>query len=174
MGRKRKEERKYYIGIDNGISGSIGMIGPNGFTNFILPKEYVKMEQDYTKTKKNVSRIDHPKLLKILSSIPYDVAVYVMLERPMVNPGKMQASYSALRALEATIIACESFGMSITFVASTDWSKTLLPKGVKGPALKKASLDIGSRLFPQHKDLFIKQKDADGMLIAEYCRRTFK
>jgi hypothetical protein len=46
----------------------------------------------------------------------------------------------------------------------------LLPKGIKGSdELKKASLDVGVRLFPK---LPLK-KDADGILIAEYMRRKY-
>ena len=36
--------------------------------------------------------------------------------------------------------------------------------------LKKASLDIASRMFPTHIDTIKKQKDGDGILIAEYAR----
>ena len=45
---------------------------------------------------------------------------------------------------------------------------------MKGPELKAASLDIGKRLFPLYAEVMEKQKDADGMLIAEFCRRKFK
>ena len=56
------------------------------------------------------------------------------------------------------------------YVDSKDWQKVLLPKGTKGSdELKKASLDIGNRLFPQFADN--KHKDRDGILIAEYGRR---
>jgi len=49
----------------------------------------------------------------------------------------------------------------------------LLPQGIKGDELKVASKDIGCRLFPEHTELIVKHKDADGILIAEYCRRKF-
>ena len=48
----------------------------------------------------------------------------------------------------------------------------MLPKGIEGSAeLKKASKDIGCRLFPSQADLINKHKDADGLLIAEWARR---
>lgn len=45
----------------------------------------------------------------------------------------------------------------------------LLPKGISGEELKKASLDIGGRLFPQFKEY--NHPDRDSLLIAEYARR---
>lgn len=54
---------------------------------------------------------------------------------------------------------------------SKHWQRILLPKGAKGPELKKASMDIGCRLFPEHEKLIRKHKDADGLLIAEWARR---
>jgi hypothetical protein len=45
----------------------------------------------------------------------------------------------------------------------------MLPKGVAGEELKKASLDIGNRLFPMFTEF--KHPDRDGLLIAEYARR---
>ena len=47
--------------------------------------------------------------------------------------------------------------------------KDMLPKGCKGEELKKASLDIGNRLFPSFKT--VKHPDRDGLLIAEWARR---
>ena len=48
----------------------------------------------------------------------------------------------------------------------------MLPKGCKGAELKAASKDVGIRLFPQHKEIIVKQKDADSLLIAEWARRN--
>ena len=81
---------------------------------------------------------------------------------------------SALRALESTLVVLELLKFSHTFIDSKEWQKVLLPKGVKGTVeQKKASLDIGCRMFPQFEKEFKKQKDADGLLIAEYCRRFY-
>jgi len=159
---------KTYIGIDNGTTGSIGIIGENEVIFTLTPS---KSEQSYTKSKGNISRIDYKKIYNILE--PWKDNCHVMIERPMVNPGRFKATVSALRALEATLIALEVLEIPHEYIDSKEWQKELLPKGIKGPAeLKKASLDIGCRLFPQFKDLIIKQKDADGILIAEFCKRT--
>jgi hypothetical protein len=86
----------------------------------------------------------------------------------MVNSTRFNASLSAIRALEATLIALEESKLPYEYIDSKEWQKHLLPKGLKGSdELKKASLDIGKRLFPS---LELK-KDADGVLIAEYLRR---
>ena len=37
--------------------------------------------------------------------------------------------------------------------------------------LKKASMDIGIRMFPNHEVKIRKHKDADSLLMAEWCRR---
>jgi len=163
----------YYIGIDNGVSGSIGVLSTDGTPpEFILSP--VKSEQNYTKTKKNITRINYPELVKYFAKFAALPALaHVMLERPMVNPGRFMATTSALRALEATLIILEQFRISFEYIDSKEWQKVLLPHGLKGPdELKKASHDIGCRLFPQFTELFDKHKDADGMLIAEYCRRV--
>lgn len=45
-------------------------------------------------------------------------------------------------------------------------------KGIEGSAeLKKASMDIGLRLFPDQEEVIKKHKDADALLIAEWARR---
>lgn len=162
------------IGIDNGVSGSIGIISKDGReTSFVVTP--TKSEQNYTKTKKNITRIDVDALTLYLKTqlVIADNSVHVMLERPLVNPGRLQATFSALRALEATIIVLEALKIPYEYMDSKAWQKLLLPQGIKGSdELKKASHDIGCRLFPQFKTLIDKQGDADGILIAEYCRRV--
>ena len=53
-----------------------------------------------------------------------------------------------------------------------EWQKTMLPQGLKGSdQLKKASMDVGKRLFPCLSAIIDKHKDADGLLMAEHFRR---
>ena len=158
---------KSYIGIDNGVTGSIGIIPPSGVgtTYHLTPTFSV---QNYNKDKKNVTRIDVKKLTTILKEVENPFAV---LERPMVNPRRFNATASALRALEALLICLEACDIPYMFIDSKQWQKVLLPKGIKGAEeQKKASLDIGGRLFPQFKSKY--KGDADGILIAEWARRT--
>jgi hypothetical protein len=94
----------------------------------------------------------------------------VVMERPMVNPTRFKATTSALRCFEAQLILIEHLGLAYCYVDSKDWQRELLPKGIKGAdEQKKASKDIGKRLFPQLADF--KHSDFDGLLIAEYARR---
>lgn len=157
---------KTYIGIDNGVTGSIGIAYESG--DYLFVPAPVKVEQDYTKTKKNITRIDVASLKNLLSSVSKNA--FVAVERPMVNPKRFVATTSALRALEATIIVLEDLNLPYMFIDSKEWQKEMLPKGVLGSKeLKKASLDIGNRLFPQFKE--VKAEDRDGILIAEYIKR---
>ena len=68
------------------------------------------------------------------------------------------------------MIALEESQFPYEYIDSKEWQKILLPKGLKGSdELKKASLDVGKRMFPE---LNLK-KDADGLLIAEFLRRKY-
>lgn len=157
---------KIYLGIDNGVSGSIGIVGDNIESKFV--KTPVKKEQDYTKEKKVVTRLDYSKFMELFSGLNKN-DVCVVMERPLVNPQRFTATASALRCHEAELIMIELLGCKHMFIDSKEWQKAMLPKGCTGDELKKASLDIGNRLFPQFED--IKHPDRDGILIAEYARR---
>lgn len=159
---------RFYVGIDNGVSGSIAIIKPSGEVFFdVVP---TKSEQSYTKKVANITRIDGPKLTELLLfNIPEDSQVHVKIERPMVNPKMFKTTLSAMRCLEATLTVVEMLGYPLSYIDSREWQKALLPKGVRGEELKTASLSIGNRMFPQFKTL--KHKDRDGLLIAEYSRR---
>ena len=96
--------------------------------------------------------------------------IHVVCERPMINPTRWKASMSAIRCWEAQLIILEVLGVPHQFVDSKEWQRELLPKGIKGSdEQKKASKDIGKRLFPSLADF--KHTDFDGLLIAEYARR---
>lgn len=160
------------IGIDNGVSGSIGVIDGGQEYFYKVP---TRAEQDYTKKKKNLRRVDVAGLKSLLRPHLRDGNNHhVMMERPMVNPGRFNATTSALRAMEATLIALEQLCLPVHYVDSKEWQNVLLPRGCKGNELKKASVAIGCRYFPSLAADFRKHKDADGMLIAEYCRRFYQ
>lgn len=158
---------KVYIGIDNGTTGTIGIVGDD-----IEPKIYhtpIKKEQDYTKAKKNISRIDVGSFIQIINQYNHN-DIRVICERPMVNPTRWTASMTAIRCWEAQLVVLEVLGLSHQFVDSKEWQRMLLPKGIQGAnELKKASKDIGNRLFPMLSNF--KHTDFDGILIAEYARR---
>ena len=136
----------------------------------------MKSEQNYTREKKNVTRIDTKALEAVLFGLMDRAQVspeecIAVIERPMVNPTRFMASCSALRALEATLIVLENLGIPRMYTDSRAWQKKLLPQGCKGEDLKRASEDIGLRLFPSLRPVIKKHKDADALLIAEWARR---
>ena len=158
-----------FIGIDNGVTGTIGIIVPSGSYFYEIP---VKKEQNYTKKKGNISRVVGTALKEMLAPF-VNSNTMIQIERPMVNPGRFAATTSALRALEAVLIVVEQLGLAYEYIDSKEWQKVLLPQGSKKEQLKEDSKNIGCRLFPQHRELIEKHKDADGILIAEFCRRKF-
>ena len=158
---------KVYIGIDNGVTGTVGVVGDEILPVFV--KIPTKTEQNYTKAKQNITRVDCSALKNLLETYS-GCNVMVAMERPMVNPSRFKATTSALRCLEAELIVIELLKYPHVFIDSKEWQRVLLPKGIKGcDEQKKASLDIGNRLFPQFQGA--KHPDRDGILIAEYVRR---
>lgn len=165
---------KIYIGIDNGVSGSLGVIQEDNYMFVPMP---TKSQQNYTKAKGNITRIDVLKLEElfnnyILCSTGPD-QVMAILERPMVNPTRFKATTSALRSLEAVLIFLESKRIAFDYIDSKEWQRDLLSRGAEKEDLKRLSAEIGKRLFPLCEKEIDKQNDADGILIAEYCRRKF-
>lgn len=164
---------KIYIGIDNGVTGTIAWMGEG--VNADMIETPVKSEQSYTKEKNNITRIDYPEVVKrlkeVINHLDRPSEALVVMERPMIDPTRFQASLSAARSLEATLIAIESLRIPRMYVDSRQWQKALLPHGCKGPELKQASADIGCRLFPDRESIIRKHKDADALLIAEWARR---
>lgn len=164
-----EHKAKCHIAIDNGVTGSIGIITETGEYHFF--KTPTKTQLNYTKAKANITRVVGSELIKILS-IANPLTSRVIIERPMVNPGRFQATISAIRALEATQTVLEQLGFAYEFCDSKSWQKEMLPSGLKGDELKSASLDIGARLFPNVSN--VKHPDRDGILMAEYLRRKYK
>ena len=156
-----------YIGIDNGVTGTIGIINES---RIMISKVPVRKVLNYTKAKQFLNRIDSNGLYELL--VNFSTNSFCFIERPMINPKRWKASVSAIRALEATIVILERIAIPYQFIDSRKWQKELLPSGLKKEELKEASLDVGKRLFPDID--FTGFRDADGLLIAEYCRRIRK
>lgn len=168
---------KLYLGIDNGASGSIGVLYGEQPPMYLIPP--TKEVQDYTKKANRITRIDQPALESMLMEllfrwreVPEAGSVMAVLERPFVNPMAFKTTGRALRSFEAVLITLERLNVPHQFTDSRAWQKEFLPEGLKGaPKLKKASLEVGLRLFPTLSAEIKKQKDADGLLIAEWARR---
>jgi hypothetical protein len=151
------------IGIDNGASGSVGVIGHGKPYFFSVPS---REALHYSKTGKMVRRIDVDELTAALADCP---APFAYIERPFTGSAMMiNTALLAARSHEAVMIALEQSGIGYTTVDSKEWQSALLP-GVKGSAaLKKASYAKGIQLYPQLSDYIHKQGDADGLLIAHH------
>lgn len=168
--------KRVYFGIDNGVTGTVGIVvssngelSRSGFFEIPTIKQH-----SYTKKKQSISRIDFSKLTEFLS--PWIATAHskiAVIERPYVNPTGIKATMSAVRALESVLIALEHLSIPHEYIDSKAWQKELLPAGLKGtPELKQASKDVAIRLFPDHAEAIQKHKDGDGLLIAEWARRS--
>jgi hypothetical protein len=158
---------KTFIAADNGVSGSIGIITPEKSHFYHTP---VFKQLNYTKEKAWINRLDTKKFREILSTYilnPRDTLI--VLERPLVNPMRFKATISAVRCLEATMIVIEELGIGYEFLDSKQWQKVMLPAGLSGDELKKASLDVGKRMFPHLADKF--KIDADSILMAAFIKQ---
>lgn len=161
-----------YIGIDNGVTGTIGILGKKAPMFVEIP---TKKEQNYTKKKDLITRIDSVALAELLRNATEGCRpdeVFVAMERPLINPQRFSSTVSAARALESVLCTIEAMGFGYMYLDSKEWQRKLLPQGISGPAeQKKASLDIATRLFPSVAETIKKHKDGDGILIAEHIRR---
>jgi hypothetical protein len=161
--------QKTYVSIDNGVTGSIAILSEDD-VEFI--KTPTISQTNYTKSKKqNITRLNVMEFMRILSNCDRDNTI-VLVERPFVNPKMFMTSLCSIRCFEATIVCLEALELPYEYIDSKTWQKEMLPKGCKKSVeLKKASLDVGIRLFPGWKKEIIKQKDADSLLMAEWARR---
>jgi len=157
---------KTYVGIDNGVSGTIAVI-KDGDVSFC--KTPVVKVQDYTKRKKMISRLNVLEFDLILSRVDPNNS-FILIERPLCNPGRFNATESALRCHEAMLVLIERRGIPYSFCDSKEWQSKMLPKGCSGDDLKVMSKEIGNRLFPMFAD--VKHPDRDALLIAEWARRS--
>lgn len=169
--------RDAYVGVDNGISGTIGVVYTDE-TPALVFNTPIKKEQSYTKKVQRISRVDYPKLVDLLSDIDHTVGavgeVCVVIERPATNKFA-KTLMSSHRALEATIIAVEQFGFKYIYITSSDWQKDMLPaaaEGISGERLKSSSGFAGCGLFPHLSHQIIKHGDADGLLIAFWAMKN--
>jgi hypothetical protein len=189
------------IGLDNGVSGSIGIIGEG--REFFSPMP-VKEDLNYQKTEiKHIKRVDWKTLWTIIENevtgveygrmnkmTPGDTylpsTIKAMIERPMVNPLRWEASMSAIRALEAVLIILENLRIGYEFCDSKDWQRNVIdigrpkvpkdtPEKIKkkiyeenSRKIKRASLEKAKQYFPAQAEAMEAHGDADGMLIARF------
>lgn len=159
-----------YIGIDNGVTGSIGIISSDG--DAIQLKTPITASMNYSKTvKRMVNKIDYKRLTSMLSAVIKDAdIVKCRLERPFINPKFFHQSLSASRSDEITGLILNQLGIGFDYIDSTKWQRSLFPPHVAGrKELKIASNVIGKQLYPLAN--VDNHEDYDGLLIAEYLRK---
>ena len=166
---------KAYIGIDNGVTGSVAWILGDG--TWEVRKIPVRSEQSYTKKKQNITRVMwdalflmFEEIVKAVNDNPDTTGMMSVIERPMVNPERFKATVSALRCLESVLIAVEAVEFPYQYIDSKQWQREMLPAGAKGsPELKRLSKEIGARMFPGAEKC---APDCDSILMAEWARRA--
>jgi hypothetical protein len=157
-----------FVGIDNGVTGSIGIIDTIKGTSAFIETPILKCK-DYTKKSQSLHRINWKELVQ---NLPKGANVFI--ERPMVNPRAFSATKSALRALEATLISLEMCDLKYVFIDSKEWQQEFFPSSVIGhKELKEISRIVGIELFPNHTSKINKHGDSDGLLICEYARKKY-
>jgi len=159
-----------YIGIDNGVTGSIGIITPTTTDFFSTP---TVTRKKYTKAPAKLRRIDFPRLVTHLQEYTTRYDCVVALENPYTNKSRINATILAARSHESTLIALEYLGIlehngNLKYTTSKEWQKKFLPRVVKGDGLKVASRTLGCCHWPQHCRAIQSQKDADGLFLAAY------
>lgn len=157
-----------FLAFDNGVTGALATYNTvSEILTFNLSKDYTKKEFSYTKEKKNITRIDFNRLIMLIQNlIMNSLNPVAIIERPMVNPTRFVASCSALRALEATLIALEYFRIPVVYCDSKEWQHKLFGKAVIGDT-KEKSRELGLIEYPQFSEKINKQ-DADALLILKW------
>lgn len=159
------------IFLDNGVSGAITILHSDNSIDYF--KTPIKRYRNYQKTKEQyLNRVDVTTLMnKISKAVNPSFVDVVLMERPMVNLGRFNASMSAIRALEASLIAFELLKLpECIYVDSKMWQSVMLPNIEGSEELKKASLALGKQLYPKIKF----KKDADSLLMALWYKNYVK
>jgi hypothetical protein len=163
----------YTIAIDNGTTGSIAILGPDGpFFDVIPTKEYLM-----GKAGKVVKRIDHFELARMIearnSGLNMRTFARAYVERPFTGSAMMiNTTVLAARSHEAVLIVLEQLGIGTQTVDSKEWQVPILGNAKGSPALKKASKLRGMALYPALAASINDHGDADSLLMAHHFHRN--
>jgi hypothetical protein len=160
------EEEFYYIGIDNGTTGSITIL--DNYCKIIYHDAVPTIQTiNYTKKIKYITRINFKKLVEILS--PYSGKSRAITERPAINPKFMNTSILAARSFEILITALEYVGIGYEVIDSKEWQKAILGN-IHGKDLKFIADEKAKQLF----QIDVKKGFGDSILIAYYLFQKVK
>ena len=159
---------KTYVGIDNGSTGTIGMISNDSVKFIETPtKEWLH----YGKKGGLIKRLDRPAFRALFEGMN-PIETVVRIERPFTGaPMMINAMLHAHRFFESTICCLEDLGFGYEVVDSGTWQKPTLGEVKGSKELKKASMLRGQQLFPQFTALMKRHGDADGLLIAFHASK---
>lgn len=152
------------IAIDNGVTGSVAIIGPDGVVFEPIPTK----EQLMGKAGKIIRRIDHVELHRLL--FPHCCAGFrVYVERPFTGSAMMiNTTVLSARAHEAVSIVLELLSAPYETCDSKQWQASMLGNIKGSPALKKASMLRGIQMYPAFAKAIKDHGDADSLLMAQY------
>lgn len=158
------------LGIDNGPTGSIGVIEFSDYQKQVEFHHVPTMEYlNYQKSKaKFIKRLDH-RLFKVFLEGMKNRSkdIHLVMERPFT--GKfLNAVVTGIRFFEAMIICLEELSVGYEVIDSKEWQQIMLPN-CKPKQTKKVSLEVAKKLYPNIQ--LAGFDDADGLLIAEWKLR---
>jgi hypothetical protein len=168
---KREKVPDFFIGFDNGVTGSFAVLDHRKICLFA--KTPTRKCRDYQKQEAYLRRLDLVALYKLLHPllVKNEGKTFVAaVERPLVNPRRFTATKSGLRFLEALLIFFETLDIPVLSVDSKEWQRTMLAPETTGEDLKSASLAFGKANLPPDFN-WRGFTDADGLLIADWLRR---
>lgn len=152
-----------YMGIDNGVSGSIGIIS-DGSPRLIHAREYTRSKPK----RKGSLECDPFAILRILDEAKPDG---VVLERPFRGQFRnTEVSAAHFDSVVRTIL--ETRGIPFIQVDSKKWQGPLLGI-VKAGETKSTSLSLGKRRWPSLAAEIEDQGDADALFMAVHAMHEF-
>lgn len=152
-----------YIGIDNGVSGSIGILR-DGVPELIHAREYTRPKAK----RKGSLECDPFAITKILEDAKPDG---VVLERPFRGQFRnTEVSAAHFDSVVRTIL--ETRGIPFIQVDSKKWQGPLLGI-VKAGETKHTSLSLGKRRWPALAAQIEDQGDADALFMAVHAMHEF-
>ena len=156
------------IGIDNGITGSLASFRNGKLMDFreSFSKKWVK--PTVTSKISHMSRIDVEKLMEWMNDQPKESeSVVAIIERPMTDQARFNASISSHHAQEAIMIALELLNIDYMTIDSKVWQSKFLPRISGSISLKCESKKKGKIEFPEFSDVIENHGDADAIFIGK-------
>lgn len=155
--------------LDNGTSGGYAVMDLNGRL-LAAASVPVITEQDYTKMKKQITRLDVKWMLDIIENrLPDPKKALVVLERPYTFKGYKQV-VAAARCHEATLIAFDLANVpkeSITIIDSRAWQRVHFTETqLKDYNTKDLAWAFVARNFPEYANA--PEGVIDAICIAAY------